>query len=187
MLVGPTAIFTSFAGMISVILGVSVSEFVRRRNRADAYSNIVFQKRLEAYEGLFDIVRRQYVHDLIFNGNASAELAHDIVGEAVHEITGYCDANAFYLSHTITVAVCTLPMGLEGYHLLEEGAREGFRDDYLSERRHVFEMIIQESGMKKISSIFDAVHGAAHTNAAVEYYREAETMQRRKRQQKQHE
>ena len=51
-----SALWTGLVGIVGVLIGVLLNEMVRRRNRREAFAPKIFEKRLAAYEGLFDCV-----------------------------------------------------------------------------------------------------------------------------------
>lgn len=174
---------TAFIGLLGVLIGLLVNEHFRRRNRIEAYSSRIFDKRIQIYEELFAKVSAcsTFISDLIENPKYSKEERHGIVSVAVHSLAQYGDEHSFYLNEHIVLQYMTLMMGVEDIYYIEnteEKEREIQR--VWKHLRDTKEMIRKESGIEEMDSLFKSITRAKHKSAIIDYYNELQREQRKK-------
>lgn len=148
-------LFTAVSGIISVLVSALISEFIRRRNRADAYASVVFTKRVEAYEKLFNLLNQHQV----FSGQlGSAEEAKIAISASIHKFIDFASNHGFYVNDDIAMAAVALNMGLEDYPDLPEDKRKAYEERYFQDRKNLLHMIKQDSGIDKMNKIFKAAY-----------------------------
>jgi xanthosine utilization system XapX-like protein len=100
---------TALIGLLGVLVGISINEWLRRRNRIETYAARVFDKRLEIYEELYQRVSaaQEIANDVIENDGYSHDDRHAMVSAGVHSIAGGCDEHDdMYINEEITVLAC---------------------------------------------------------------------------------
>jgi hypothetical protein len=172
-----TVLLAGLIGVAGTVLGAVLNEFIRRRNRIESYSTKVFERRLSAYEGLYDRIQESYgiASDVMGNSSYSAGERHDLISAAVHNIAGFTDKNSLYLNDEVTAHCVAAFMGAEDVLAAAEGAE---REEL---HRHVIDMytegcrMIQEaSGVKEIDRLFKNIVKPVLSGPVIEalrYYR----------------
>ena len=167
-------ISASLVGVLGVVLGIFVAEWIRRRNRIEAYSSKVFERRLKIYQELYNRIQaaQQIAEDVIENQTYTREQRHDLISSIVLPLATFCDENGFYLDEEITVHCVGMWMGVEAIlHLpsLEKKER-------VTRLRHSVvdakTMIRRASGMEEIEYVFRSMMKPLDPSALIEYYRE---------------
>jgi hypothetical protein len=93
------AILASIAGVVGVLLGVLLNEFVRRKNRRELYAPKIFEKRLAAYENLAELIQNgsKVANEVIENPDLTTEQRHDVIGAVVVSIAKSMDKDLLYI------------------------------------------------------------------------------------------
>lgn len=155
---------SALIGLIGVLVGALLAEHFRRRNRVEAYSQKIFDHRLEIYEELMRLV--QHAYTVACEVIEHSELAHkdrlSAVSEAIYSIAQYTDRNALFVDTYIAAHTTTMIMGVEDISdISDETEREAaiavFRANYKTAK----EMICKESGVHQINEHFKLV---SHSN-----------------------
>ena len=165
---------TALIGLVGVLLGIVISEVLRRRNRIESYATRVFDKRLEIYEGLYERVSAagEIATDVIENPKYSPEQRHEITSAAILEIAGWCDKNEMYIGVELSLLCTPLLMGVEEiYNEQDSGEKQShiahFREDF----RNTKKMIRKEAGIEDIERMFSSITKAKYTSPIIKYYR----------------
>lgn len=166
--------------IFGVVIGASLNEFLRRRNRREAYAPKVFEKRLAAYEGLFQLIHDggQVASELIGNAALTKGDRHLLVSDAIGKIAQYVDANALYLDEELSAHCTALFMGVEDIQDAPEADREALAADYYTKRRETVRMIAEDSGIAEVNKLFKAINKPNINGAIIERIRELRKLQR---------
>lgn len=162
-------------GLAGLLLGIVLNEQLRRRNRIENYSTSIFDKRLDLYHQLYNLVGEcsPIATEVIENEKLSEEERHDLVSAGVMAIASFCDENELYLNEEIALHAVSLLMGVEDIHGIEDKEEreeeiKRFRENLLLAKK----MIRKESGIKDIDNLFSSITKPKHSSAIIEHYRE---------------
>lgn len=150
-------------GLIGVLVGALLAEHFRRQNRVEAYSQKIFERRLEIYEELMRLVQHAYTvaSEVIEHSELTYEDRLGAVSEAIHSIAQYTDENALFVDTYVAAHTTAMIMGVEDIpDISDEVEREAaiavFRADYKAAKN----MILEESGVQQINEHFKLVSRA---------------------------
>lgn len=166
---------TALIGLVGVLLGIIISEMVRRRHRIENYSSAVFEKRLQIQEELFRMVNccDEVARDLIENDSYSKEERHEIVSSAILPIAKYCDDNELYISEELTVHCISLLMGVEDIFYIKSNKRkkqetDRFRKNFWNAKK----MIRKETGIADLDKLFRSITRSKPSSPVIDYMKE---------------
>ena len=96
-------------GMLGVVVGSLLNELLRRGRRAEAYSSIIFEKRLRTYEDLMGLIHRggDFAQEAIDNASLSYEERHELISKAIGPIAEFADQNSLYIDEELGDLACT--------------------------------------------------------------------------------
>lgn len=162
-------------GLAGILIGLFINEHYRRTNRIENYSSRVFDKRLEIYEELMQLVHEKslLVTEVIESTELSKDKAHSICQPAGLVIAEYCDANELYLNEEITVHIGATFVGVGDIidsddNEYKKTQIQKFRQSIGSARQ----MIKAESGIEELNELFKKITKAKHSSPVIEYFRE---------------
>lgn len=174
---------SALIGLVGVLLGIILNELLRRRNRIENYSTIVFDRRLRLYEELNKRVSHYYeVADVILeNKSLTAEERKSLVSDAIFQVAEFCDENELYINEEITVHCVPILMGFEEVPDIKNKSKrnhvvEKLRADLLAAKR----MIRKEAGITDIEKLFSSITKSEHSSPTIEYFRKLKTETGRK-------
>lgn len=150
---------TALVGFAGLVIGILVREYFRRERRIDKYAQEVFDRRLEAYEGLYKIVNQSFnkANNLIERTDLTHEERHAYWSKVIFELTEYCDENGLYLDEALTGHCVLTFIGIEEVADLDQDEREKriekFNRDYAVARK----MLEEAAGMKEIEKALQSV------------------------------
>ena len=163
--------------LVGVLVGALLAEHFRRGNRIEAYSQKVFERRLEIYEELMKRVQGAYAVacDVIDDNSLNMEDRHAEISEAIHSIAGYVDENALYVDSYIAADCTAVFIGVEEFPDIEdlnERARavQNFRSQYVAAKRN----ILEDSGIRQINDHFKLVSKAKVDSSLIKHLKELE-------------
>ena len=172
--------------LLGLLTGILLNEYFRRRNRIEAYSAKVFERRLEVYEGLMKAIREaeSIINDLLEDKSLPKKDRHTIAFQAGLKVMEYTDEHSFYLNDEIIVHAGAAFVGVGDLIKMAKGNE---RDEAIGDFRKMLvtakDMIRAESGMKEIDQAFRTVTKAKHTSPVIEYYRKLKQERDRESQQ----
>ncbi|WP_394653833.1 hypothetical protein [uncultured Sphingomonas sp.] len=150
-----------------------MTEVLRRFQRREAYLPLVFAKRMEVYEGLWNAVEEAKLVALeALKPEYSKEERHKLVGAAVLAIATYTDEHSFYLDEAVTVHCCTLFMPIEDAADMTEDARKKFDKSFSDGLRRTRQLLREAAGIEQVNRVFDAVHKPKIDSPVIRYFRE---------------
>ncbi len=130
-------------GLIGVPLGIALGEFLRRRQRAEQFAVAIFAKRVEAYDGLINILHEGLgiANTVIDDPTLSSDERHTLISATIAPIAQDVDRNVLHIDEELGAHCTALFMGLEGLWDRPEEEREarigGFRANWLETRRMI--------------------------------------------------
>lgn len=147
-------------GIVGVVVGMLLNEFMRRRNRRELYAPRIFEKRLAAYEGLIEQIYQgsEVAAEVIESDEFTVEQRHDLISVVVHEMAKFTEKNRLYLDEDLTVHCMGLFMGVEDIHDASEKDRLVLLGQYYQMRKEALRMAAEDSGVAEINRLFKAIH-----------------------------
>ena len=176
------AILAPTVGVIGVVLGVLLNEFVRRRNRRELYAPKIFEKRLAAYESLVEHIENgsNVANEVIKNPDLTVEQRHDLITAVVMSIAKSVDKNRLYIDEQLATHCTALFMGVEDVFKEQGEEREKLLRNYYEMRTEALRMISEDSGVAEINKLFRTINHPKISGPIVEAIRELRQKQRRK-------
>jgi hypothetical protein len=164
-----------FIGLLGILFGVAINEFVRRWIRIESYAGPVFEKRLTIYEGLHARIREgsNVAREILENQDLDKTQRHELISVAILDIASYCDENELYINEDLALHCTALFMGVEEIPDLPEGPqREEKIEEHREELLAAMRMIRKEAGIADLDKLFRSITKPKHSSAVIEYYHE---------------
>ncbi|MBC7103208.1 MAG: hypothetical protein H5U13_08315 [Parvibaculum sp.] len=167
-------IIVASIGIVGVIVGASLNEFVRRRNRRELYAPKIFEKRLAAYEGLIEQIHSgsKVADEVIDNDDFTPEQRRDLISVVIHGMIEFVENHRLYLDEALTVHCMALFMGVEDIHDAAEDNKQELLDLYRQMRKEALRMAIEDSGVAEINRLFKVINKPRINGALISYFRE---------------
>lgn len=149
-------IVSGLIGISGALIGVSANELLRRFNRIETFSTKVFEKRLEAYEGLMSRLQSGYgvATEIMQADDLPADERHAAISTIIQDIAAFTDQHVLYLDYELAGHCVATFMGAEDVCDLCEieraPARQAVLDMYVEAKR----MIREDSGVERIHRVF---------------------------------
>ena len=91
-------------GLGGIIVGILITEYFRRRNRVEVYSQKIFDKRLQIYEELFSLTQHgnDVATQLIDDVSLSKDERLNLIGDEIMNIAEFIDKNEIYIDKYIS-------------------------------------------------------------------------------------
>ncbi|MGA8172850.1 MAG: hypothetical protein WB816_18750 [Methylocystis sp.] len=161
-------------GMVGVIAGTVLNEYLRRSRRAEEYSGEIFKRRLNAYEVLIGLIDDggTLATKVIENADLTSEERHDIISLVIAPIAKHVDQNVLYIDGDLGAHCVALFMGVEDIHDAPESEKPGLLQHYYDERTETLRMIAEDSGVARINRLFQSINRPKITGALIERIRE---------------
>lgn len=168
----------TLVGLLGVVVGVLLNEYLRRGRRIEGYSLPVFERRLAAYAALMRLVDSlsSVAGDVLETNTYTAEERHAIVSAAVLEVADFCDRNQLFLDEELTVHCTTLLMGLEDVSDSKSQAGREFADHLFEQLRNAKRMIRESSGVSQVDRLFRRVAKPKLRSPVIDYYNRVRRM-----------
>jgi len=170
---GEWTVFASAAiGIVSLIIGALLNEFMRRSNRRELYAPKVFEKRLAAYEGLIEQIQHgsKVAARVIENNEFSQKQRLDLISVVVHGMAEFTDKHLLYLDEELTVQCMALFMGVENIYAAEEDGKQELLDHYRQMRKESLRMAVEDSGVAEINRLFKAINKPKIDGELIRYF-----------------
>lgn len=170
--------------MAGALVGVSANELIRRFNRIETHSAKVFEKRLEAYEGLMVRLQNGYAiaTEIMERDDLTAEERHAVISDVIQALATFTDQQTLYLDRELAGHCIATFMGAEDVSdLPAEGeraeARQTIVDMYVEAKR----MIVEDSGVERVNRVFRKAARPRLKGAFIERLRELQRENRSKK------
>ncbi|QTT83060.1 hypothetical protein HUT29_17750 [Pseudomonas chlororaphis] len=166
---------SALIGIVGVVIGIIVNEFIRRKNRIENYAQKTFDKRLEIFEELYQRVAAcgTVGQRVIDDRELSPAARSGLVSSEIFKIADWCDLHGMYLKEEVTIHCMTLLMGVEDIQDIEDETQKIERvKDFQAHLRYAKEMIKKESGIEDVNKSFTSMIKAKYSSPIIEYYRE---------------
>src|SRR5262249_54880994 len=140
-------------GLVGILVGVLVNEYIRRRKRVEEYAVKVFEKRLEVYAGLMAAIREaeNEVNEVLGDDSEPAEERSQRSFVAGLHVMEFCDQNSLFLNDEITVHCGATFVSVPDIVSMEKGSERDVQvDRYRKMLGETKVMIRAESGMTEI-------------------------------------
>jgi hypothetical protein len=160
-------------GMLGVVVGGLLNEFLRKGRRVEEYSTGIFEKRLKAYEALMSLIHlgSDLAQEAIDNTKLSHTERHELISEAISPIAEFVDRNSLYIDEELGAHCVALFMGVEDIGDAPESEREQLTREYYKSRSETFRMIKEDSGVAEINKLFRSINRPRITSPVIERIR----------------
>ncbi|WP_217519081.1 hypothetical protein [Vibrio metschnikovii] len=166
---------SAIIGFIGVIVGAFLGEYFRRKNRIEAYSHKVFDRRLKAHEELYSmfVSAKDIIHEVMENRELSDDERQQLVSSVIMPLCQFMDKNGFYLNDYLTVQVATAYMGAEDVLSVENELEQAVEKSKINEKyKATMQMIINESGVAEVNKHFTKISKSSPTSPVIERVKE---------------
>jgi hypothetical protein len=160
-------------GMLGVVIGTLLNEYLRRSRRVEGYSSDVFRKRLEAYETLMSLIHdgSELARKAIDDPDLSPEERHDLISTAIHPIAQFVDRNVIYIDEELGSHCVALFMGTEDIHDAPQSEKQKLLEDYYKMLQETYRMIREDSGVAQVNKLFRSINRPKITSPVIERIR----------------
>ncbi|UXH79994.1 hypothetical protein [Roseateles amylovorans] len=168
---------TALIGLVGVLIGALLAEHFRRRNLIDAYSQKIFERRLEIYEGLMALVQSGHAvaSDVMSSESLTKEERHAAISEAILAIAEYTDENALYIDSEVAANSVAMLMGAEGIQDIEDETERAAEIAVLHRSyKTAKHIILEESGIRQINKHLKIVSKSKPDSPVIRRIRELE-------------
>ena len=166
-------ITVSLIGIGGVILGVILTEWLRKRSRIEAFSSLVYEKKLNIYEELFNKINAstELINETINNTELSKDEKFEIESAVVLDICQFTDKHQLYLNDEVIVQCCTLFMNTHNINAPVEDEPERTLEHLNEQLLNTKNIIRSETGVEKVNKLFSSITKAKHSSPVIEYMR----------------
>jgi len=173
---------TALIGLVGVLIGILLTEYLRRQSRIEKYSSNVFDERLQVHDRLLRILYRSasLVRETAEDSNVDAEEAQTRVTAAALRLAKYCDSHPLFLNEEITVHCGAAFAGAHDIFESQGEERQRNLEDFNRRIRQATRMIVAESGIDELNKLFGSVTKAKHESDIIRYFRAKSREQIRK-------
>lgn len=165
--------------------GYVIAEIIRRINRAESFSEIIFEKRLYAFLELYRIFNSTYekcsdfLEAVVNEELEETEETKMSYFDVIEPLLRHLDANAMFFSEELSVQCGAAFLGPE------EFTKEQCQEYLYKIRRANAEtlmMIKNESGMTMLNKKIKRITGYKHTSPVIKYYTQLKKEQAKQKQ-----
>lgn len=167
-------ILTSLIGIIGVVAGILITEFVRRKNRHEVYAPIVFEKRLKAYEGFTELIYiADYVaREIMENDTLTKDECRDLMFEPGLNVAKYADENWLYIDEELASHCVAIFIGIDDIYEADGDEKERLMKEYQYMIVEAKRMISEDSGVAEINRLFKSINRPNLSGKIIERIRE---------------
>lgn len=168
---------SALIGFVGLLVGVFLGESFRRRSRIEVYSQKVFERRLEVYEGFTKLVQAAFTvaERVMTDSESTEEERHDLISAAILPMAEYADNKPLYIDTYVGAPVTAMFMGSEEVlsipnAVIREQAIADFRAAYKSTRQ----ILLEKSGVHQINKHFRRISGSQPDSPIIRRIKELE-------------
>jgi hypothetical protein len=176
-----TALSGPLIGMLRVILGTLLNEFLRRGRRVEEYSSVIFAKRLQSYETLMSLIQEgsEITDEVISNPDLSSEQRHDLISSVIRPIALHVDRDVLYIDGELGAHCVALFMGTEDILDAPESDKQRLLKEFYQMRAETYRMIREDAGVAQINKLFQSINRPKITSPVIERIRYLRREQRK--------
>lgn len=163
---------TSLVGIAGVVVGVLMTEGIRRWNRIESFAQAAFERRLSKYEELLALVNRGYgiATDVMEDDASSAEERLETISAAILQIAEFADENALFIDAEVAGHCIATFMGAEDVPDITDTSEKDtaiahIQDEYVEAKR----LILEDSGMHQVNRLLRKVNKPTHDSPIISY------------------
>lgn len=164
-----STIIGSIIGVSGMLLGVIISEVVRRRSRVEKFSEAYFIKKIEIYD---ELVSRFLDLELLFSDVTQDDEymnnRYDDWQQEVIDFLSWCDKKFLYLGEELTVHIGIVLVGAGGY---VGGSKEKEKKEILSDFRGTKLLMKEALGFNHIEKKVKVIANSKVESGYIDYYR----------------
>jgi hypothetical protein len=175
------AISGPLIGILGVISGTVLNEYLRRRRRVEDYSSAIFAKRLESYESLIALVHTggEIAEEVIQNVDLSKEERHQLISSVVLPIARHVDDKRLYIDEELGAHCTALFMGIEDIHDATASDQKELLARYYQMKSETYRMISEDSGIAQINKLFNSINKPKLSGPIIQAIRELREQRRK--------
>ncbi|MBA7493467.1 hypothetical protein ES702_04026 [subsurface metagenome] len=158
---------SALIGLLGVLLGILITEYLRRRNRIEIYSRSIFEKRLKIYEELYDKINTisSESTDIIENSEYSKDERFNKWSSILLDLARYLDQNKLYVDENIGIHCMVTLIGIEEiYDIKNKRKKEKAKRKFYENIKKAISMIKVETGLKEMDTLFKGITKARHSS-----------------------
>jgi hypothetical protein len=165
-------------GPISVLIGIFVSEYFKKKNRDSLFSEKIFNKKIDIYEKLFNMMRSAYEinNEIINDKNLSKENRNLKWSSVILPIGDFIDTNQLYISDELSVHCLITLVGAED--LGKMNVKE--KKQYYNNWNKTTELIKEESGLNRLDKFFGKINKPKMKSDYIEYFNKLKSEKNKK-------
>lgn len=163
-----SGLLSALIGFAGVVVGLLLSELLRRQRRIEKFSEVYFSKRIEAYEKMYqDFVALTGVFSDLKEINGSTEIKMKVWHEQVLDFLAYTDAKALFIDQILTVHLGMTLIGAGGFL---EGEKDKSEDDILRDFKKSKLLIRESLGLRNIEKSFRSTAKPKYSSEYIDYF-----------------
>jgi hypothetical protein len=164
----------AIVGILGILIGILLNEYLRRKNRIENYSQKIFEKRFEVYEKLYEMVRKAYlaINDYIIEESLPFEERFNGAYDEGAKVIHYCTENQFYLSEELVVLIGSAIVNTST--IFESDDEKVIEEETVRFRldiRDIQVMILKESGIYEINKHFKSIGKVKYKGQVIDFYK----------------
>lgn len=162
-------------GLVGLLIGALLNEHYRRKSRIEKYSNQVFEKRINIYEGLMSEIKlaSSIINELIESKNIPLDEKKEMAFLAGLKVAEYTDKHQFYLNDEIIAHCCMAFVGTSD--IFEDPNNQEMLNCFRQEVKEAYVMIRVESGIAELDGLFRSITKSSPSGRLVDGYRAIKT------------
>jgi hypothetical protein len=164
----------SLISLASIIIGIFINEYFKRKNRESLYSEAIFSKKLEIYESLNEKMHNasELATEITENKELTKEKREQIWDEKAIDILTFMDKNDLYLNEDIAVHCMITLTGLKGIQNLNEEDQKEQMNRFYEGINTAKNLIREDTGLKRLNDFLNKVNRPSLKSGYIKAYKE---------------
>ncbi len=147
-----SALLGSLIGSTIVIL---ISESFRRINRVEKYSEIIFERRLEAYEKLAYYFNNAYLSFLKMQNSRNSQTSKDFT-ENLKKLAQHCEAKRIYINYRLAMECVNFFSNHESSQISINNNKTAYIN-ISNKYMDTIDLLIEMSGVHKVNKTYSKI------------------------------
>ena len=159
-------------GLLGIIIGIVLNEYLRRTRRIEMYSTLIFKRRLNAYTKLYQILNESIptINDILLNEDLTKEDRHSLASSVILRIADFFDKNALFIDDNLGAHCTALFMGSEDIYFIEDNEEKNKEiAKLINQYKSTKNMIIDDSGVSKVKKLFKKIQKTKLSSPTIDY------------------
>jgi len=175
------ALLAPLFGLIGILIGISLNELLRRKNRIEQYAPAVFERRLKAYEELASLINdgSSVASEIIDDASLTGEQRHAMISAIIMPIAEFADRNKLYIDEELGAHCTALFMGVEDIQDLDGEKKKEALTYFYQMRVETYRMIREDSGVSELNKLFRTINRPTLSGPIIERIRHLKAEKKR--------